>query len=265
MGERSGSWPVKCSGTSDVSEPQPTPEPVDLGAYCRRVEEFLTEVNGGHLVRVVGPAFDLVRRWALSGVPLSIVFEGIRGKAARHQAGSSTRPLRLEFCADDVSELFRRWRRAVGVFGEEVAAGPDPSPSDDARSPRLTSLPRHLDRAIEMLVGAANRVNLSSEIRDALEAAVEALSALRAGADRVRGEKRAAIVEELTHIDSRLLDRIRAALGPVALHELADAAGEDIRGFRGRLAPDAWERSVNLGVDRLIRERHGLPVLELDA
>ena len=30
---------------------------VDLGEYCRRVEAYLTQVNGGHIVRIVGPGF----------------------------------------------------------------------------------------------------------------------------------------------------------------------------------------------------------------
>ena len=42
----------------------------DVGAYCRAVEAHLTQVNGGHLVRIVGPSFDLVRRWAAEDVPL---------------------------------------------------------------------------------------------------------------------------------------------------------------------------------------------------
>ena len=41
-----------------------TPD-VDLGAYCRAIEAHLCRVNGGHLIRVVGVAFDLVARRAI--------------------------------------------------------------------------------------------------------------------------------------------------------------------------------------------------------
>jgi hypothetical protein len=99
-------------------------DPADLmnvGDYCRRVEEHLTKVNGGHLVRVVGPAFELVRRWAGDGVPLSAVFRGIERKAERRAAAESTRPLRLEFCEGDVTAVFDAWRRAIGVRTDAAA------------------------------------------------------------------------------------------------------------------------------------------------
>jgi hypothetical protein len=68
---------------------------VDVAEYCRRVEDHLTRVNAGHLVRIVGPGFELVRGWAEAGVPLSVVFRGIELKAERHREGASTRPLRI--------------------------------------------------------------------------------------------------------------------------------------------------------------------------
>ena len=94
---------------------------VDVGEYCRTVEDHLTRVNGGHLIRIVGPAFELVRQWAEAGVPASVVLRGIDLKAERHRLGNSTRPLRLEFCEADVRDVYRNWRRAVGLLGSEGA------------------------------------------------------------------------------------------------------------------------------------------------
>ena len=88
---------------------------VDVGDYCRQVEDHLTRVNAGHLVRIVGPGFELVRQWAEEGMPLSVVFRGIDLRAERHRAGKSRRPLRIEFCEADVRDLFDGWRRAVGL------------------------------------------------------------------------------------------------------------------------------------------------------
>ena len=45
--------------------------------YCRDVETYLCQKNEGHLIRVVGPSFDLVSGWAALGVPLKVVFSGI--------------------------------------------------------------------------------------------------------------------------------------------------------------------------------------------
>jgi hypothetical protein len=235
---------------------------IDLGEYCRQIEDFLTQVNSGNLVRVVGPAFELVRSWAIAGVPLSIVFEGVRAKAVRHQAGTSRRPLRLEFCAEDVQEVFDRWRRAVGAFGPVTETDQSQPP---AKGHRPQSLSRHLDRVIERLVSAASRVDVSPDLRNAIERSLDRLTDIRGRSERVRGEKRAAILEELAEVDRHLLDEVRAALEVSTISGFADSAGEDIRAFRSRLTPDAWERSVSLGIDRLVRERCGLPTVELDA
>ena len=58
----------------------------DVGQYCRDIEAHLTRVNGGHLVRIVGPGFALVREWYQDGIPLSVVLRGIEAKASRHDA-----------------------------------------------------------------------------------------------------------------------------------------------------------------------------------
>ena len=41
----------------------------------------------------------------------------------------------------------------------------------------------------------------------------------------------------------------------------SDAAAE-LASYRARLAPDAWTRSVELTVDRFLRDRLGLPWLD---
>jgi hypothetical protein len=45
---------------------------------------------------------------------------------------------------------------------------------------------------------------------------------------------------------------------------LAADAGEELAAFRSRMAPDAYERSLTACIDRLIRERAGLPTLTFD-
>src|SRR5262249_60738506 len=45
--------------------------------YCREIETYLCQKNDGHLIRVVGPSFEIVSSWATRGVPIKIAFEGI--------------------------------------------------------------------------------------------------------------------------------------------------------------------------------------------
>ena len=91
--------------------------------YCREVEAYLCRKNEGHLIRIVGPAFEQVCGWATRGVPLKIAFRGIDQYCERYYAkGPRRRPVRIEFCEADILDLFDGWRRAVGVSTASEAA-----------------------------------------------------------------------------------------------------------------------------------------------
>src|SRR5919202_6002357 len=105
--------------------------------YCRQIESYLCRKNDGHLIRIVGPAFEQVCGWATRGVPLKVAFHGIDRYFERYYAkGPRRRPVRIEFCEADVLDVFDEWRRAVGVA--------TPAGDGDAPSPHA-SLPRHLE------------------------------------------------------------------------------------------------------------------------
>jgi hypothetical protein len=242
---------------------------VDVGEYCRIVEDHLTRVNGGHLVRIVGPAFELVRQWAEAGIPASVVFRGIDLKAERHRLGRPKRPLRLEFCEADVRKVYRDWRRAVGLFGIDDAATGQSDRTDEredggdaaAAEPenrRRPSLTRHLDRAIERLTRAMARVDLPENLRTALEPVLQELVDARAAGKNARGAARDAIVSRLQAID----DQIASALHSLAPPEARDAARleaeSELAAYRTRLPGDAWHRALSINTDRLLRERYGV-------
>src|SRR5512139_618833 len=130
-------------------------EALTPGEYARRLETYLCRKNDGHLIRIVGPAFEQVCRWAASGIPLKVAFRGIDRYFERYYAKGPRRwPVRVEFCETDVLDVFDEWRRAVGVLvarpagvagageADEAAEG-EPEPGTPRRS---HSLPRHLER-----------------------------------------------------------------------------------------------------------------------
>jgi hypothetical protein len=73
---------------------------VNYSEYCRELERYLCQKNGGHLIRIVGPAFEQVRGWADAGVPLAIAFRGVDRYCDRQKAKATSRrrPVRIEFC-----------------------------------------------------------------------------------------------------------------------------------------------------------------------
>ena len=104
-----------------------------------RDRSYLCRKNEGHLIRIVGPAFEQVCGWAEQGVPLKVAFRGIDRYCERYYAkGPRRRPVRIEFCEADILELFDDWRRAVGVAAAADAAA-DEAPRRAGRRSRRTS------------------------------------------------------------------------------------------------------------------------------
>jgi len=234
-----------------------SPERADVGQYCRDVERHLTRVNGGHLVRVVGPAFDLVRRWAEDGVPLSVVYQAIEARAERHRTGTSKRPLRIEFCEADVRESYERWRRAVGVTASTPADG---VPATSSRTP---SLSKHLDRVADRLGRSLGRTDLPAPFRDRLDATLAAVIALRDRARRTRGASRSPLIAELAPLDHSLLAAARSAIPGDLEQRLRHEAEVDLAPFRQRLVGEVWQQAVDVTIDRLVRDHFGLPTITL--
>ena len=224
----------------------------DVADYCRQVEAHLTRINGGHLVRVVGPGFALVQQWADEGVPLSVVFKGIEQKAERHKQGASKRPLRIEFCEADVREVFEAWRRATGM-----------SPADPGDAPRRRPASKAIDRAIERLGRLAGRLEFPEEFRDAISHAIERLSAVREGLAHSRGSARDPWLAQLEPIDQDLMTQARRVVDRAVVRGLTEQAEREMAPYRDRLAPEAWQRAVMVTVDRGLRAHFGLPTLEL--
>jgi hypothetical protein len=229
--------------------------PDELSEYCRDIEDHLTRVNGGHLVRIVGLGFDVVRRWAEEGIPLSVVSRGIDLKADRHRLGNARRPLRIEFCDADVRDVYEQWRRAVGLPRGEGPA--DASPG--SATPKRPTLSRHLDRVIDRLGRVAGRLDLPGPFLDAVGSLLQDLSGLQEAAKGARGHARDELAARLDSIDDRLIAAARAAAGAELLSMLAVEAAAELAPFRERLSPDAWRQATQATVDRFLRDRYGLP------
>lgn len=223
------------------------------GDYCRGVESYLCRRNDGHLIRIVGPAFELVRGWEARRVPLRVVFRAIDRTVARREAAGNRRPARIEFCAADVDEAFDEWRRAVGVAGGASAAS-------DPRRPRRRSLVSHLDHVVLALPRARTGDVRRPPALDALATrTVAELEALRPAAKTARGAARRRLLARLDELDRALTTAARESADPALRETVRREAARDLAPFRGRMPPDAFRQSLEAGADRLLRERLDLP------
>jgi hypothetical protein len=226
--------------------------------YCREVESYLCRKNEGHLIRIVGPAFDQVCGWAVMGVPLKVAFRGIDQYCERYYAkGPRRRPVRVEFCEPDVLELFDQWRRAVGVRAD--AGGR----TESEPTPRKPALSGHIERAVARLTAFRAGPDRSMAFATAVDQAVRELDHLAADAKTARGDRRDAIVARLHALDSGLLDlaMAEAERDAALLAPLAREAGEELAPFRSRMPEGEFERARNAALRRLVREALRLPVL----
>jgi hypothetical protein len=223
--------------------------------YCRQIESYLCRKNDGHLVRIVGPAFEQVCGWATRGVPIKVAYRGIDRYFDRYYArGPRRRPIRIEFCEADILDVFDEWRRAVGVPAAAAAAGED---EDGPR--RHGSLPAHLERVIARLTSL--RAGDDRSLDDTIDAIVRELDAARAGGRSLRGESRERLLDRLRVLERSLLDAARARLDAATLSAIEQDAAAELAPFRERMPEEAYQRSRDACIDRIVRDRARLPVL----
>jgi hypothetical protein len=278
---------------------------IDLDQYCRAIESHLCRKNDGHLIRIAGPTFDLVRGWAEQGVPLKVALTGIDRTFERYyRKGARRRPLQVSFCEADVLDVFDDWRRALGLFGAGRSGGGAPSAENGVppaeceagtseragtaecgaagtaergagtsvpagalaeRPHRAASLPAHLERVANRLTLLRGDPRNDEEMETALAAAVLQMDAHRQVSRGVRGPARAALIAHLESLDDNLLARVRARLSPEQLDELRREAAETLAPFRERMPRVAYEAAHEAALTRLVREHAGLPVIRYDA
>jgi hypothetical protein len=224
--------------------------------YCRQVEAYLCRKNDGHLIRIVGPAFEQVCGWATRGVPLTVTQRGIDRYFERYYAkGPRRRPVRVEFCEADVLDVFDEWRRALGITASAAA-------SADTSERRHESLPAHLERVVARLT--ALRAGEDRSLDSTLDEIVHEIDVARAGAKSLRGDARQTLIARLRVLDRQLLDAAYSHCDAQAMDGLAAEADADLAPFRGRMAPDAYEQSRRAAIDRLLRERRKLPIVAFE-
>lgn len=234
-------------------------EPGDLGAYCRAIESYLCRRNEGHLVRVVGPAFDCVSAWASKGVPLRVAYRGIDRCVERLTAKANRRrPVKVEFCDADVLDVFDEWRRAVGVPLAASATDVD----EGGAGRRHASLAAHLERVVARLT--ALRASGGANLGDVVDPLVAEIDAARSGAKGLRGEARRQLLNRLQALDTELLTVARERVDTATLDGLATEADAELAPFRDRMPPDAYARAHTACIDRLIRDRLSLPVVAFE-
>jgi hypothetical protein len=235
--------------------------------YCREIEAYLCRKNDGHLIRIVGPAFELVKKWDEQGVPINVARAGIDRYFERYyRKGPRRRPVRIEFCEADVLDLFDDWRRAVGVSATTPVGGAAaPAEAAEERSPgRRGSLASHIERTVARLTALRGGGRHPHDLDRAIDDAVRALDPLAADARRVRGDARAAVLGRLSSLDSTLIAAAAASLGPAVREEIQAEAVRALAPFRDRMLPDAFQRASVAAFERGVRERCGLPVVSYD-
>jgi hypothetical protein len=236
----------------------------DPETYCRDVEAYLCRKNDGHLVRIVGPAFEQVRGWAARGIPLKVVLRGVDRYFERYYAkGPRRRPVRVEFCEADVLDVFDEWRRSVGLGGGAVEPAADcREPAGEQAARPRESLATHLEKVVARLT--TRRGGADRSLDAALDAIIRELDTARAGAKGLRGERRDALLQRLRELDGVLLAAAREGCDAGVLRGLASEAETQLAPFRDRMAASAYAQSHQACLDRLVRERAQLPTIAFD-
>jgi hypothetical protein len=225
------------------------------------VEAHLCRKNDGHLIRIVGPAFEQVCGWAVRGVPLTVAMRGIDRYFERYYAkGPRRRPVRVEFCEADVMDVFDEWRRALGITAVDSVGATHASPLQEER--RHDPCLRISSEVVARLT--ALRAGEDRSLDATLDAIVSEIDLARAGAKAIRGDARQTLIERLRALDRQLLDAAVAQCDAHTMTALTAEADADLAPFRGRMAPESYEQSRRAAIDRLLRERRRLPMVAFE-
>lgn len=231
---------------------------MDTSEYCRQIEAYLCRKNEGHLIRIVGPAFEQVIGWANLGVPLKVAFRGIDQYCERYYAkGSRRRPVRIEFCEADILDLFDAWRRAIGVQRNETNVIAESA----SRKPSLVS---HIERALIKLTSLRALTDRSAAFGEEIDKVIERLDHLAVDARSARGDARSAMIETLRHLDDQLGKAAAAEADPDLTARLIQEGHEELAPFMARMPEPELRRARDAAFDRLLRESLGIPRLIYD-
>jgi hypothetical protein len=236
---------------------------IDVSEYCRDIETHLCRKNDGHLMRIVGPSFEIVSRWAASGVPLKVAMSGIDRYFERYyRKGPRRRPVKIDFCEADVLDVFDEWRRATGITTSETLAGVTGDRTEAAPPKRRgPSLPEHLERVLVRL----SSLRATGQLGDAADPLVDAVSTeldvARGKSGGLRGDERRVIVDRLAALDAQLVALVRSSIASDVLDRIEREAEADLVVFRATMAPDAFAAARERAATRLLREQIGLPVI----
>lgn len=238
---------------------------IDVEAYCRAIEAHLCRRNDGHLIRLVGPAFECVVGWARQGIPLRVAETGIDRTVERHaRKGPRRRPLRVEFCEADVLDAFDDWRRAVGV--SRVAADAEGGPlveepaTPAGRSRR--SLASTIDRLLARLTVLRGSDRAGAPLTKALDEAARALDAIRSDAAGARGAARDAVLDRMAAIEAALVGEAASALGDAEREAYEREAESELAPFRARMSDEAFAAARRAALRRLASRHFDLPSFE---
>jgi hypothetical protein len=236
----------------------------DTVDYCRQIESYLCRKNGGHLIRIVGPAFERVRDWAGQGIPVKVAFRGIDRCCERaHARGGRRRPMRIEFCEADVLAAFDDWRRAIGIIARQVGETADATGGEEGSYTRKGALVTHIQRCVTRLL-APKGVGPDAEYDAMLRRVTEELDGLALGAKEARGDARAEVIRRLAELDAALIAAAHVRIEEQTASALRSEADAELAGFVDRMPADAFAHARQRAFERLLRDALNLPVLSYE-
>jgi hypothetical protein len=240
--------------SSKFTEPADHVSDTEPEDYCRQLERYLCRKNEGHLIRIVGPAFERVSDWSRQGIPLTVACQGIDRYFERYyRRGPRRRPVRIEFCEADVLDAFDAWRKAVGVPRDE-----------DAGATARRSLASHIDRVVARLTTLRAGGGRLAAVDALLERIARELDAVQARARTARGQARAELIERLASLDRELVHEVKGAAPAEVLDAALAAADEQLLPFRDRMSADAFTRTREHAADRYVRDHFSLPTVAFE-
>lgn len=238
--------------------------------YFAEIEELFIRRRGRHL-QLSPVDWALLEGWKERGVPLHIALRAIDQVFDRHEAKGHRRSVKsLHYCKEEVEAQFAEWLQ--GQVGAGAGTSDGRAPAEDSAPQQEENLPFPRAAIIEHL-GRCRAAYSRERGGKVIESGSELFATLSRVADRLRTLEEdfaqaahpdaGALEEALTELDILVGHAMRAHLSPTQLAERRGEAEEQLRSYRGRMEPSAYEQTLDIIVSKCLRQEWGVPRLSL--
>lgn len=235
--------------------------------YFTEIEDEFVRRRGRHLI--VSPLdWALMEVWKERGIPLNIVLRAINNTfdAWEKKDHHGRKINSLIYCRQEVESCHQQYLEAhVGAGDTGRGSAETGSSQEAAGEGQFTpdSVIRYLKEQSASIEELATEAAPGSGRHESLTRAVERLREVTGSLHELTRISWEGLEADLTLIENRILDGLRADLDPGTLTEWESEGKKQLKSYRETMKPEVYQQTLDNFIARRLREWYRVPRLSL--